>query len=228
MLCGFTTRSAPARRSFSPLSWLRARATMNRSDLSARALSVMNEFAASPSTAATSAAARSIPAARRTESSVASPTTTRCGTPSRTVSSSSTMTSSRPAATTSPAIEWPTRPHPQMMTWSCSDAIDCSMRRLPSSSLRRPSMKVSTSTLNAYRAAPAPTRISTMVNTWPVRRERLDLAEADGRDRGDRLVHRVEQTEAERRDSRPSRRPTRAAGRSSLRPVGASGSSVTG
>ena len=36
-----------------------------------------------------------------------------------------------------------------------------------------------------------------MVNTWPVGRQRLDLAEAHRRDRGDRLVHRVEAAEAE-------------------------------
>lgn len=62
MLCGLTTRSAPARISFSLLSGLRALVTMNRSGLNERALNVMNEFSASPSTAATSVAARSIPA----------------------------------------------------------------------------------------------------------------------------------------------------------------------
>ena len=48
---------------------------MNKLGLRARALSTMNELAASLLTAATSAAARSMPAVRRTASSVASPLT---------------------------------------------------------------------------------------------------------------------------------------------------------
>ena len=62
MCWGLTTRSAPDRSSFSSLAALRARVTMKRSGFRARALRVMNELAASPSTAATSAAACSMPA----------------------------------------------------------------------------------------------------------------------------------------------------------------------
>ena len=115
----------------------------------ARALRVMNEFSASLSTAATRAEAESIPARRKMASSVASPITAGWRMSISRDSSCSTTTRRRPASMTSAAIAWPTRPQPQMTTWSFSDAIDRSMRRLPSSSLRRPSITVSMRTPKA-------------------------------------------------------------------------------
>ena len=63
MLCGLTTRSAPARRSFSSVSSTRARATMKRSGRRERALRVTKRLPASVLSAATKARARPSPAA---------------------------------------------------------------------------------------------------------------------------------------------------------------------
>ena len=115
---------------------------------SARALRTMNELAASLSTAATSADARSMPAASRRRPRWRRRPRRR-GLTGHPVRIGSTTTKSRLAACTSAAMARPTRPHPQMITWPLRAAIDCSMRRLPSSSLRRPSTISSTMAASA-------------------------------------------------------------------------------
>ena len=74
---GETAWVAPASISLEAAASELARATITRSGLSARAVSVTKVLSASVSTAVISPAARSIPAARRVASSVASPSTTR-------------------------------------------------------------------------------------------------------------------------------------------------------
>ena len=55
----------------------------------------------------------------------------------------------------------------------------------------------SSPTVSVYSAVPTPARINTIVNTCPASVERLDLPEADRRDRRDRLVQGVQHAEAE-------------------------------
>ena len=167
MLCGLTTLSAPARRSFSSLSSMRARATMKMSGRSERALSVTKRFPASVSSAATNARARNKPAASRTRSSLASPTSVGTSASAIRLGSTSTTTRSAPAAVRSAPIARPTRPQPHTMTCPRIAPIRRSILRLPNSSERWPSRSISRTTLNVYNAVPTPTRMSAIVKTWP-------------------------------------------------------------
>ena len=197
MLCGFTTRSAPARRSFSSLSSMRARATMNRSGRSERALSVTNRFPASLSSAATSARARTSrppPAPdlrwrrRPSSGSVAA---------ADAVGSTSTTTSSVFAAVSSSAIDAPDAA-PAADDDVSVHCLDLSFHASSPEELAKVALEERFEHHAECVQGGADTDededdredLADVV-------ERLHLAEADGRDRRHRLVDGVEHRESE-------------------------------
>ena len=198
MLCGLTTRSAPARRSFSSLSSTRTRADDEEVGTQGAGADGHEQVAGvgvERGHQRPGPIESRLPQHRRRRSR----RRRRSGTAtSRSRSASrSTMTGAAPESATSLAIDRPTRPQPHTITWTLDVCDLRSMRRLPKTSCRSPSTRVWISTPSAYNAVPTPRRISTIVKTMPASREWSHLAEADRRDRRDRLVDRLEEREPE-------------------------------
>src|SRR5215204_4697537 len=196
MLCGLTTRLAPARRSLPSFSSRRTRATMNSSGRSARALRVTNRLPASVSSAAIRARALRTPARSRTSSSVASPSTagywmfsTRIGSLSTTTGLARIATRSRYGSSDASltadddvlthARDLALHPAPPEHFWQLTleECLDDDTEGVESDPDADDDQRDREDLAGSG--------------------QRLDLAKPHGRDRGDCLVESIEETESE-------------------------------